>query len=308
MPWSKSLSVLVDTIHGNLVRPDDPEFTEFFRFLESKNFSVTMTTQTKLLFEDLQGFNMLLIGVPQCAYYLQEEIHNVMNFVRRGGGLLLIHRHGGDLLQKSDLNELSKQFDISFENSLLKDTTHAGVPSIPIVSPAATHPILKNVHKLVFPGSCTLRVEQNAQTLFSSNESGWLEFFNPNTYQWIRGETTASYTLAAYRTYGQGRVIAIGTSDFLCNHPTFGLDSLDHRKFALNLFSWLAQPVSEPEVRDWMLLQIGQMSEQIQHMNATVDRMHKTLTRVDNRLSDLEHKYYASKGIHIPQSDEENEK
>ncbi len=41
-------------------------------------------------------------------------------FMRTGGNVILIHRFGGDMVQKTNLNELSSHFGFYFENSLSK--------------------------------------------------------------------------------------------------------------------------------------------------------------------------------------------
>jgi hypothetical protein len=306
MPRSKNNSILVDQAHGNMIQPEDPEFKPLFTFIQSKNYDLDFIETSKFSFENLQDHQMLFIGVPQSAYFLQDEINNILNFVRKGGGLFLIHRYGGDLIQKTDLNELSTHFDITFENTIVKDTLQLNIASIPFVNPTQLHPILKNVHKLIFPGSCSLKIDQNAHSLLNSSESSWVELFNPHSFDWIRQESTGSYPICAYRSYGQGRVIAIGSADFLSNHPSYGLEALDHKRFVQNCLTWLTQPVSEAEVKEWMVEQLGSLSKQISVLQNSTTRIQTSFERLEHRVADLEHKYYASKGIHIPISEEEN--
>lgn len=305
MPRSKNYSILVDRAHGNMIQPDDPEFHALFSFIQSKNYDLDYIEDSKISFENLHEHHMLFIGVPQSTYFLQDEVNNILNFVRKGGGLFLIQRYGGDLLQKTDLNELSTHFEIRFENTLVKDTIQLNISSIPYINPTIAHPLLKNVNKILFPGSCSLKIDQNVNGLLYSSEKSWIELFNPHSFQWIRQEGTGPYPIFAYRSYGQGRVIALGSADLFSNHNTYGLDALDHKKFLQNCLNWLTQPVSESEVKDWMVEQLGSLSEQIAKFQNYTTRIQTSFERLESRVADLEHKYYASKGIHIPLSDDE---
>lgn len=305
IPWNKSLSILIDTAHNNLLHPNEPDYTDFFVFLKERGYTVFQPGGSKFSAEELDRAQVLILGVPENTYLLQEEVVLIMDFVRSGGALLIMHRYGGDLVQKTDLNELSAQFGIYFENTLIRDTTNVGVDCVPVITIATTTPILKGINKIVLAGACSLRVAKDAKPLVMANPTSSLELFNPNTYSWIKDDTHESFCLAAYTTYGQGRVVAIGSPEFLFNMSTFGFSSLDNKKFTQNIFNWLAQPVSETEVKEWMLAQIGTITEHFNNFKFMITKLTNSLEALEHRMSDLEHKYYASKGIHLPQVDEE---
>jgi hypothetical protein len=300
MPWSKALTVLVDCTHNNFITPTDPDFTDFFQTLRARNFTILSLQSQKMTSEELSKVQVVILGVSQNSYILQEDVQLFLDYVRGGGSLLLIHRYGGDLVQKTDLNELSKMFGIYFENTLVRSTTNAGIDSLPLITVEPTNPILKGINKLIFAGSCSLRTAKDAKPLITTMAKSWIELYNPHNYTWIKEEVQEIYTLAAFATYGQGRVMAIGSPDIFSNKTTFGINLLDNRKFAQNILSWLAQPVSDSEVRDWMLTQIGSMTEEISHISVMMQKIQNSIQTIEHRINDLEHKYYASKGIHLP--------
>ena len=78
MPWSKTVSVLVDLTHNNLLNPSDPDYCEFFEFLKLRGCSVIPTLGSKITFEDLTRVQFMLLGVPQNADLLQEEIQSIL--------------------------------------------------------------------------------------------------------------------------------------------------------------------------------------------------------------------------------------
>ena len=120
--WNKQISLLIDVSHNNLVQPDEPDFKSFFELLQSKGYNIHLTNSNQKLADlDFENMRTLLIGVPQNGFYFQEEINSILNFVRNGGSLLIFHRYGGDLLQKTNLNDLTSHFGIYFENTIVKE-------------------------------------------------------------------------------------------------------------------------------------------------------------------------------------------
>jgi hypothetical protein len=305
MPRSKSLTILFDLTHNNLLSPQDPDFSQLIDFLQSKEYTLLYTHSHKLTAEELADPHVLIIGVPQNSYFLQDEIHLILDYVRSGGALILFQRYGGDAIQKTDLNELASLFGIYFDNSIVKDSNNVGVELLPLVSVNGTHPITKNVHKLVMPGACTLRLARDAKPLFfSPTETGWIELYNPTAISWLKDDSHESFPFGAYATYGQGRIVAFCSPDFLHNNPVFGIGSLDNRRLFQNVLSWLIQPVSDAEVRVWILTQLGTFSEDLSILKNSVSKTQSTLQTLEHRISDLEHKYWAGKGIHLPDEDE----
>ena len=305
MTWPNNISLLVDLSHNNLLKPTDADFSDFFEFLRTKGYDIHQTApKDKITPESFDNIRAFLIGVPQSTYLFQSEINAILDFVRNGGSLLLSHRYGGDLIQKTNLNDLTSHFGIYFENTLIKDPHNVGIDTLPVLTKFEGNPIMDGIRKLVFPAPCSLRVAKDAQPLVSSNITGEVEIFNPHTHEWINQTTSESLPLVAYAIYGQGRVIVFGTPDFLVNEPLFGLPSLDNRNFCTNVFNWVMNPVSDGEIRDWMLQQLGTFSAEIARLNVGVELVNKTLNSFDKRIRDLEYKYYSLEGIHIPHEDE----
>jgi len=300
MPFSKPLTILVDATHNNQITPDDTDFYDFFEFCKSKGFSLVKSHQSKLTYEELAAAQIMLIGVPQNAYFLQEEIQLIMDFVRSGGCLLLIHRYGGDLIQKTNMNELSAGFGILFNNDIVKDQVNASMDTIPILSVGSAHPLLKNINKIVLAGSCSLTLSRESRPLVHASSTSWTEVCSHPSYTWTKDLSVEHPAIIGIATYGQGRIIAIGSSDFLTTKEVFGLSSLDNRRLIQNLMGWLAQPVSDSEVKDWMLNQLGTLVEDMSHIKLMINSFQSSLQNLEHRLNDLERNYYASKGVHLP--------
>ncbi|QEE17086.1 DUF4350 domain-containing protein [Promethearchaeum syntrophicum] len=298
--WSKRISLLVDTSHINLLTPEDPDFSYFFELLESYGYKVQVTdSKSKINAKTFDKIRTVIIGVPQNSYLLLDEITELLNFVRKGGSLFILHRYGGDFIQKTNLNELTSHFGIYFENSVVKDKENLGKEILPQITSFSSDNMMNDLHKLVFPGTCSLRLAKNAQLLCKSSKESWVEIFNSHKFEWDKYNSNETYSetypVAAYAIYGQGRVICIGSSDFLTTEPIYGLNSLDNRKFCLNILKWLMNPVSQMEIGDWTLQQLGIISEDLLLLKSEIHQFHELMDLFDKRIRDLEFKIFAEK-------------
>ncbi|MHA1718160.1 MAG: DUF4350 domain-containing protein [Promethearchaeota archaeon] len=296
--WSKRISLMIDISHNNLITPEDPDFSDFFNLLESYGYKIHLSNPKARLNSNIfENIRTILIGVPQNSYLLLDEISEILNFVRKGGSLLIFHRYGGDHIQKTNLNELTSHFGIYFENSVIKDSKNLGKEVLPLINSFSFDFIMSDLHKLVLPGTCSLRLAKNAQYLCKSNLTSWVEIFNAHNFEWNRYDSSETYSetfpLAAYAIYGQGRVICIGTPDFLTNESIFGLKSLDNQKFCLNILKWLMNPVSQMEIEDWSLQQLGIISEDLLLLKSEINQFHKIMDVLDKRIRDLEFKFFS---------------
>ena len=286
---NQSNSLLIDDTHHNLITLDDMDFAPFFESLQKKknnlhsiplkqHFSRTLSESPRLLF----------IGVPQNSFFTQDEIADILDFVRNGGSLFLVHRYGGDLLQKTNLNDLSSHFGIFFENSIVKDSHCVNLHNIPVISHFSDSHLTRGVHKIALAGSCSLRLSKEANPLcFPSNES-WLEIYQPENFQWIPFDIDEVPPLAAYAIYGQGRVVAFSSADFFSKTYLVGLDFLDNQKFLGILFDWLLDPVSEREIRDWILQEIGAFSQEILQKTEVIEQIRVQMQELMHRIESIE--------------------
>lgn len=241
-----------------------------------------------------------MIGVPQTSFYTQEEINTILEFVRTGGSLLVFHRFGGDVLQKTNLNQLLSHFGVFSENTLVCSKNNIGIKSLPIISSFSENLVMQNLKKLILPGACSLRISRDAHMLCETDEDAWIEMYKPHQFEWINEHPKSRSAIGAYSIYGQGHVIVLGTPDFLNNNEYYGLPSLDNQRFFLNLLKWLTRPVSEVETKDWILQQLGNLSEQMVKINKNMKQMKDLMLSYDKRLRDLEMKFYELNGIHFP--------
>ncbi len=289
MGRQKSSRVLIDVSHNNLLHLDDEDFHPFRDVLTSMGLTVRETLSDELIPQELDKYDLLVLASPTSALSY-EEIQAVLDFVRSGGSLLLIHSYGGDELQdEANLNDLALNFEFSFINCVVKSPINAGVETIPITSNISSSKITKGVRKLVFGGSCGLDVGRNTKVLVETPERAYYEQFNKKVGRWLAVEELDHLVpLAVITTYGLGKVAAVASLDFFGSSEQFGLTSLDNKAFVENLFEWLCAANSDKEVQSWMLGQIGKLNTQMEIVIDKIQEVLATSEGLTSRLDDLE--------------------
>jgi hypothetical protein len=285
-------TALIDLSHNEMLNIYDEEFSEFLQLLKSLNLKVRTNENKNITEKQLQEIDILIIGNPIDNYFSSIEIKSIIDFVRKGGNLLLISEYGADHLQKTNLNDISgKYFGIYFQKNIVKkfNNINQNCDSILTVQDFGNHITINQLRDIILGGSCSLLINNNSEPLFYSNES-WTEVYNDLTNQWSKDEDNIQHILAGCTKYGRGKVLAIGDIDIFSNDLNIGLSLLDNRKFVLNLFSWFLEPVKEKDVLGWILNQLGGIQNNIKDINNKINNLIETSTVLEKRISMLEEK------------------
>lgn len=284
------LSILFDNSHGNLFTFEDVDLLEFKSLLESLGYNILDNLENTMSLQDLINVKILIIGVPT-SELSKVEIQRVKDFVRNGGALLLVQSHGGDHLQNTNLNELASSFGMKFENVVLKSNVNAGVPTLPIINVTSKNSLMKGIRKLVFGGACCLSTMKSVTALVETSSECFFEGYNSESQEWEQLERPDfTMPISAINNYGLGKVAAICSLDMFSSNNQFGLDSLDNKKFLINIFNWLAAPNSDEEVKFWMLDQIGAINLQVESLTNQIQNLLRATFDMNSRLTVLEEK------------------
>jgi hypothetical protein len=240
--------------------------------------------------EALKDVNLLVIGNPIDNYFSSIETKIIVDFVRSGGGLLLLSEYGSDFLQKTNLNDIAGKFGIKFEKNLIKgfNTVNHNGTSILHIQDFMKHPLTKHIREIKLGGACSLILSKNAKPLLQTSENSWPEIFDSTTEQWIKEENENQQIIAAFSEFGQGKVVAIGDIDIFTTESNIGLNSLDNKRFLQNVITWLIEPVKEPEVLSFILNQLGDLQYEIRETNKIINNIIETMTILEKRISYLE--------------------
>lgn len=291
MPFLKKSTVLFDLVHNEMLNVDEDEFSKFRNLLQGLNVKIKKNEDKDLSDTLLNNVDILLIGNPIDDYFSNIEIKAIVNFVRNGGGLLLISEYGADYLQKTNLNDLSnKHFGIYFDKNIVKEENkkNANCSSVVSLQIFDDHIIANQIREVIVGGACSLLLNKISTPLLQTNDFAWTESYDDATKKWIKEEEPQKHVVAAYAKYGRGKVVAIGDIDLLTNNANFGIEQLDNQKFLLNVLNWLAEPIKDSDVMFWILNQMGSFQSEIKEMNNKINNIIETMTLLENRICTIE--------------------
>ncbi len=254
------MTVVFDESHGETrtirtdialtIAPDRPEKSYYGHLAEllHDHMGLASAPMTEWSEAALRDASVLVIAHP-CAsdvernvggspIFQPEEIEDILNFVKDGGGLLLI----SEFLNagwKSNINEVGRLFGIEFNNDSAaiprRDRESIVARHFPILV-SSNHPCTEDIYEITYHHGCTLSIDMAkcAHPLVSlpSGES-----------------------VCAASEVGRGRVVAIGDSDLFAL-PFIGHS--DNASFLAKVIGWLMnRKVKAIEKRDITILKRG---------------------------------------------------
>ena len=168
--------------------------------------------------------DIFVFACPDGSRLSKNEIEAIINFVERGGGLMVIGNAGGDRGLRTNMNEILNKFGIDMLSDQVKDEVNNefNMPTHPIVKDIKQHPISQGVAEIVIVAGASVRGSSNMQGVCYTSPSAE----PPNAPVVIAGE------------YKSGRVVAVGSYRLFSNYGA-GLSLRNNKTFALNAFKWL---------------------------------------------------------------------
>ncbi|MBN2589728.1 MAG: hypothetical protein JXA96_07690 [Sedimentisphaerales bacterium] len=245
----KKERVMVDEFHSTWERTDRPFDTEWYgqdsgynyaciydycsRFY---NMSRLMTAIDKTTLDDC---DVLIIKVPT-SRYAPEEISIIEEFVKQGGGLMLMGEHTSVFDSGTYINDIAKVFGFRFRYDCLfdMDTTFEQLYNPPLVP----HPIIQNMPPLNFAVSCSIEpMTRIGRAAIRSTGLKQLtaDYHVSNYYPQVENLAQMRYGafIQSWTThYGQGRVAAFSDSTIFSNFATFEPGKAE---LMLGMIEWL---------------------------------------------------------------------
>ena len=174
--------------------------------------------------EILANYEILIIARPfNSKFSKKNEIPVITEFVQNGGGLFLLHDEPGDYGNKTNLNDISIKFGITFDEGLIggcKDFK-SGWLTRPIIHEFADHPITKGVKNIWYWGCGVTGGTPIAKVC-------------------KRGITREKAVIAATECEGGGRVVCIGSPWLFGNDERYYSPYYyDAFQLGLNIINWL---------------------------------------------------------------------
>jgi tetratricopeptide (TPR) repeat protein len=205
----------------------------------AESAEVTVRDSGGLTYSTLMKYDVLVIASFD-RKYTTAEVDAIKQFVENGGGLLLL----GDI--DSENNSVSQAFDVSFHQGTgciadekaenLADDIHTFY-----MDDLTSHPITKNVKKIVLKNGVPIVSHKAGQVLAATSSSSWVDLEGEGNGVKDTGEEGGPFdVLLAMENFGVGRAIFFGGAESFWNQVTAknseNLDLFD------NAVKWLGEP------------------------------------------------------------------
>ena len=238
--------LLVPAFCGSVQTPHKRVMIDAFHSLENVSPENNMVALSKVLpdysFEtrrDVLTYKLMkeydVVVLYQPYNNLEDsEIEAVLEFVRKGGGLIICGEHdvGWNDSSRSTYNRLGKNFGTIFTSNAIDDPTDKmGCYCTPIIHNLAVHPLTEGVTQIVMYKPCALRLSETAIAV------AWGDDDTRTVGQdKITGEEVV---VAAVSVYERGKILVVGS------HTAFDdsyIDLPDNLTFSVNAFQWVSEP------------------------------------------------------------------
>jgi len=215
---------------GNADWVIDGAYSDWANALKDQGFAVRELSGWKITEDDLKGVSVFVIPEPQNPFTQNEE-RAIKDFVKNGGGLVIISDHAGadrnhsgyDAVQVFNETLKTSDFGITFDSDKVSEhpITNLNKKDFP--------EIFKGVNAVGIWGGATITLSGDAKPLVVSYQG----------------------SVAAASIYGSGKVVAIGDSSIFddgSGDPGDKLydnwDDYNDAEFGINIVNWCAIPVS----------------------------------------------------------------
>ena len=245
----KNERVFVDEFHSKWERTDKPYDTEWYGQDSGYNYACIYDycsrfynmsrLNTSIGKTALENCDVLIIKVPTSRYE-PNEIQIIENFVRNGGGLMLVGEHTSVFNSGTYINDIARVFGFRFQYDCLFDidTTFEQLYE----PPAVPHPIIQNIPPLNFAVSCSIDpgISFGKAVIRSTGLKNLSADYHASNY-YPQVENRAEMRYGAFiqlwsKRYGKGRVVAFTDSTIFSNFATFEPGKAE---LMLGMIEWL---------------------------------------------------------------------
>jgi hypothetical protein len=213
-----------------LEHPEWYYYGDFMRRVES-DYVLRRSVQP-LTYDLLRNYDVLVLAAPNEALS-QDEIQDILKFVKEGGGLLVL----GDASLPLYINQLMTNFSMRFNNATISSKNPDwDAQSFWITDFNSSHVVTQGIKRFHTNWACSMEKGEQATALAYTGADTWRDR-NSNGQQDI-GEEVGPFVFILASEYGNGRIIAIADNAF--QQGMLNVD--DNGQLVLNALAWLSAP------------------------------------------------------------------
>lgn len=218
--------------------------SSFAALLQANGFTVNRTTQKPLTQNELKNYDVLILMAP-ARNYTDTEIATIQEFVRNGGGLLLVGNgwNTEDGGQDYAFNKIAESFGVDYRSTIqvgdsqqyFASQTKAKITNL------TQNPLTSNLNYFYYFQGTYMQNAGNSTILAYSSPTSYADkgFLTSDGYSMTNelkdtNETSGPFPVFSTMTYGNGKVVFFGSvGDFMnswlyrSNGWIIGLNSLN---------------------------------------------------------------------------------
>ncbi len=236
----------LDYGHSNILTLEASSFGEFTQFLFTSGYSIVKIDSGFNSLSDLKRFKAIILSTPKNVSLNPKEIETLVSYVKNGGNLLITSSSGGDHSNKTNLNDLTRNFGFEFVPDEINDSvSYVNLQKRPLISRFKPHIITEQIKKIVFSSTCSTRVldffdeDKNIKIfrLLLSGLNSWHKIYDGS--EWVEEDSPKIPMLVAVEYYS-GRVVGFGNvSIFSSLTREYGFTAFDNDLLIANTLNWL---------------------------------------------------------------------
>lgn len=242
----------LDYSHNNMLTLEASSYADFTQFLFTSAYKLGKIEAGFHSLEKVKNYNAIIMSIPKNINLTPKEIEILEEYVRTGGSLLVIGSRGGEHINRTNINELTRKFGFEFVTDEINDSVnYVNLQKRPLLADFKPHYITENVKKIVLSNACSLAtikleaVEKEnvkVEVLVRGGLNCWRKRFDGN--DWIE-EDSPKIPLLLTSEYYNGQVVAFGTlSIFSSLGREYGFSAFDNDIIIANILRWLTLDVA----------------------------------------------------------------
>ncbi|MTK64179.1 MAG: protein kinase, partial [Methanobacterium sp.] len=218
--------------------------SSFAALLEANGFTVKRTTQTPLTYDELKNYQVLVLMAP-ARNYTDTEISAIQEYVRNGGGLLLVGNgwNTEDGGQDYAFNKIAESFGVDYKSTILVGDSQQYFASQTKakITNLTQNPLTSNLNYFYYFQGTYMQNTGNTTVLAYSSPTSYADkgFLTSDGYSMTNeikdaNETSGPFPVFSTMTYGNGKIVFFGSvGDFMnswlyrSNGWIIGLNSLN---------------------------------------------------------------------------------
>ena len=186
----------LDYSHSNLLNLETSSFGEFTQFLITSGYSIVKIESGFNSLNDLKRYKVIILSTPKNVTLKPSEIKTLVDYVKNGGNLLITSSSGGDYRNKTNLNDLTRNFGFEFVPDEINDSVnYVNLQKRPLITKFKPHVITEQIKKIVFSSSCStlildfLEDDKNTKIfgLLQSGLNSWHKIYDGN--DWVEEDS-----------------------------------------------------------------------------------------------------------------------